>query len=66
MGFTQFVGDLHLPVFPTEGRGRDYPRKLDSFEKVESNSLPMLHTFVSKNPQDVPPKLDIISSRDSS
>ena len=32
----------------------------DYFEKLGSNSLLMLHNFVSKNPLDVPPKLDII------
>ena len=34
--------------FPPEKGGRDYPRELDNFEKLGSDSLPMWHTFVSK------------------
>ena len=46
--------------------GGDYPRELGSFEKLGSNSLTHVAQFCVKNPLDVPPKLDIISSRFSS
>ena len=36
--------------FPPEDGGWDYPRELNNFEKLGSNSLPMWHNFVSKIP----------------
>ena len=43
-----------------------YLRELDNFEKLGSNSPPMWHYFVSKNPLDGPSNLGLISSSLSS
>ena len=46
-------------------RGRDYPRELDNFEKLGSNSLPYPCDTIlcQKSPRDVPSNVDIISLR---
>ena len=65
---------MHLSMFSPRGEEvgwRDYPREVDNFEKLGSNSLPMWHNFYVaqfcvKNPLDVPSNLDTTSLRFSS
>ena len=46
---------MHLSMFPQNGQGGDYPRKLDVFKNLGSLELPTHELQVCvKNPQDVP------------
>ena len=48
---TAFFVWMHRSMFSPRGKGRrDYPRELDNFEKLGSNSLPMWKNVVSKIP----------------
>ena len=47
----QLLCTLDLSVFsPRGGGGQDYPRELENFDNLESNSLPMNYKCVSKMP----------------